>query len=157
MARVALHAGAEIDLVTPKELGEGLDELRGHIDDVWRERAKGAKFTRRRFTPPAGTTTSAVLEGIGPRPGYVWVLKMVLCVLSASDTLTVYDDGAGAFAPIAPVSAASVTPGVTWSSDQVLINADDKLFIATGGTGNIVKVRVHAVEIIAEREGIYLQ
>lgn len=99
MAKVRLEVGAELDLLSPREL----DETIGKHASIWQEAARGLKHlglpTARGTVSAGNVTLGAGLDTgdgvyLGPREGFWWrVIRVSVDGLAAGDLVKLYKGG----------------------------------------------------------------
>lgn len=141
MARVKLDFGAEVDFLTKGELDDSL----GKFEELWRSYAEGLKWIR-----PSGVLAAATGVVQSPREGFAWMLTLVSATTSAAATVTVAIGETGEYPVGTETLAAAGSAVLTWSSRQVILLPDDKLWLGASA-GTISHWRVHAIEAPAEQ------
>jgi hypothetical protein len=132
MAKFRIQAGAELDLLTPKEFK---DEL-GAAFKSWREEmARGGVFKQLQLS---GTTDAAgalvmggdlVEQGAGPGPGFMWsVRRLYVYGMADGDTVTVYINDANPRSAVCPITAALPYRG--FHPNELVLKGSDRLVIA---------------------------
>ena len=152
MAKVRLDFGAELDVLSQRELDQSLSRA----SEATLAHARGIKWMRRAH-PLADTPTSVTL-GNPVAQGYAWDLKMITGMLTGSDSAAVFigEDATGLLIGYAPApGAAPAQPVFTigWSSHQQVLMPGDELFVATSGAFGLTRVTVTAVQVPAEMLG----
>lgn len=136
MAKFVLDFGAEIDLLSQKELD---DSLRAAGDRMAQGLLEGVKW--RRLPRLYGTAAGGVLTlGLtapqaGPEPGYSWSLRRLyvngLTAGATPDVVQLFRNGTNSD-PLWQISGAS--PQQTWGRLELVLSGGDNLIVASLGT-----------------------
>lgn len=145
MAKFKIQAGAEIDVVTHKEMTDAL----GHASTAWiQDLARGDRFRSIQGRTTIAATAVAVggdtdqQNSLGPSQGFVWsVRRLAIIAGTAADValLGLYRNSTGPGDTIIPVGSLTAYRG--FETNEVVLYPGDKLLLSgTGlaGTGQVV-------------------
>jgi hypothetical protein len=130
--KVKIQAGAELDLLSPKEFNDGLTAAM----KSWQgELARGGVF---RDIQLSGIVNAAgaveiggpsVAQGIGPDPGFMWsIRRLYVQGLADGDAVTVYRNNTQPRDAVRPIPFAA--PYAGFHPNEFVLKAGDKLVIA---------------------------
>jgi len=132
MAKFKIQAGAELDLLTPKELK---DELAAAMKSWRAEMARGGVFKQLQLS---GTTTAGgellmggdlVEQGAGPGPGFMWSVRRLNVVgMADGDTVTLYINDANPRSAVRSFTAAA--PYYGFHPNELVLKSSDRLVVA---------------------------
>lgn len=140
----------DVELLTADEVSHSM----AHAFDAYlRERYRGIDYLE--FTANGGGAATYTFQG--PETGYVWSLKMVSVVLSASGSVLVFPGSSTGVAPLAAGAAQSIAGQfwfvTTWGSDSAIIKQGRAVTIQTSSTGGLGNLRIMAEQVPAEMIG----
>lgn len=126
-----LHAGSELDLLTP-------EEHRQHLADVvkqwWQEKARGT--TQERFAATATIATAALTwpstssGDVGPKDGFAWLVRRITASgLSTNDSLSVFRNAA-----IPANLIGFITPTTPFTSSRGFLLRSREKIVITGAS-----------------------
>jgi len=161
MAQQMIRGGAPVDIPTPAEVADVVDvrarafarEQQAIADARERDRVRTIKPVRA-AGPSAAKAASFFIPG--PDSGYMWNVKLISVQVDAADTVQAFittaapATGATPRSLISNFGASATSQVITFSSDQILLNPDEGLWL-TAAAHNITAYFITAVEVMAER------
>lgn len=154
MAKFKVKAGAELEVVTPKELADQIETLRAAwVADV----TIGARWTR--FSAQGRVTAAGAFEiggpsrpddGLGPAPGFVWDIRRVhVYGMAETDVAELYVNDAN---PSTIVGSTDDVVGCMFTFDrQLVLYPGDALLVAgsdlTADEGTYITISGMAQEL----------
>jgi hypothetical protein len=161
MAQQMIRGGTPVDIPSTAEIGAEVDQRwrqfydrqQAIADARERERARTIKPVRA-SGPSAAKAASFFIPG--PDSGYMWNVKLISVQLDSADTVQAFiataapGTGATPRSLISKFGASDTTQVVTFSSDQILLNPDEGLWL-TAAAHSITAYFVTAIEVMAER------
>ena len=161
MAKYALKAGAEIEVVTPGELQATLSQ-----HEAWREIARmhGIKHMRLPENLSGKAASSALAlsvangqPAVGPREGYIWVARRLvvngLTSGASPDVVNLYHDSTTG-QPLWQFNGNNF--GYTFGKLEITLNGGETFALASVGTFNAtgtITLSGEVVEVPAELKG----
>lgn len=150
--KVKIAAGAELDLLSPKEFVDGLTAARA----AWREElARGAKFRAVGGTGNKSGATWSISDAghthdaMGPRTGFVWSVTNIAVsgngVVEGTDQWKVYVNSASPMTLI----ATGLTRYIQFNPGALVIPSDSSIAMtgAATGAGTDVFVSMRVIEL----------
>ena len=161
MALQLVRGGASLDIPTPDEVADVVDI---RTRDFWREQQAIAEARERErartIKPVRAAGPSAAATGsffiTGPDSGYMWNVKLISVQTDAADTVQAFiataapATGATPRSLISNFGASATSQVTTFSSDQILLNSDEGLWLKAAAH-NITAYFITAIEVMAER------
>jgi hypothetical protein len=144
MAKILIKAGAELDIPTRDELR---GDIHGAVADVMaaeseRQRARARGFLPIRLYGQPGGKTTFLLDAV-PESGYVFNVKLLSLQLASAGTVLVYiasstpSTGSTPGRLVGNLSTSSANQVITWSSSQLLLFADEALYLVATQAINV--------------------
>jgi hypothetical protein len=145
MALQVIRGGAPVDIPTPAEVADAVDERarafareQRQIEEARElERYRGIKPIRYAAAGPGTGGAKAYLIEHGPELGYVWQLKLFSLTLNTAGTVQLYlasaapSTGAVPRLMIASQEVTATNLVFTWSGNQVLVMPGESLYVSS--------------------------
>lgn len=161
MAQQVIRGGAPVDIPTTDEIGAEVDQRwrafydrqQAIADARERERVRTIKPVR--AAGPSGAKAQSFFIP-GPDSGYMWNVKLISVQVDSADTVQAFiataapATGATPRSLISNFGASATSQVVTFSSDQILLNPDEGLWL-NAAAHNITAYYITAIEVMAER------
>lgn len=161
MALQVIRGGAPVDIPTPDETADAVDqrarafarEQQAIADARERDRVRTIKPVR--AAGPSGAKAGSFFIP-GPDSGYMWNVKLISVQVDSSDTVQAFiataapSTGATPRSLISNFGAAATSQITTFSSDQILLNGDEGIWL-NAAAHSITAYFVTAIEVMAER------